>query len=130
MPSRTGAGSDLQAIINDYIRHELANNSALLGKRIRVSGWLKTSNVANRAGASLVIINEDGHVFASDPMTDRRFRDLRTATKRNPSLQRDRRCLPFPLRQLLSSLLRPLANLDRPRTSSNWKTATPQRRPR
>ena len=54
-----------------YSRHEVAKDSPLLGKRIRVSGWMKTKDVANWAGASLGIINAAGHVFASDAMTDR-----------------------------------------------------------
>ena len=54
-----------------YARHEIGADSPLLGKRIRVSGWIKTKDVANWAGASLAIINSGGHVFASDAMTDR-----------------------------------------------------------
>src|SRR6266446_4301706 len=54
-----------------FIHYSVATNSALSGKRIRISGWLKTSEVAVRAGASLVILNAEGRIFASDPMTDR-----------------------------------------------------------
>jgi RNA polymerase sigma factor (sigma-70 family) len=54
-----------------YIRYDLDRHSALLGKRIRVSGWVKTKDVANWAGASLAIVNAGGHIFACDPMTDR-----------------------------------------------------------
>ena len=51
--------------------HTVTTNSPLFGKRIRASGWLKTKDVQVMAGVSLVIMNADGHVFASDPMTDR-----------------------------------------------------------
>jgi RNA polymerase sigma factor (sigma-70 family) len=54
-----------------FIHHNVSSNSPLLGKRIRISGWLKTREVGHWAGASLVILNAKGHVFASDPMTDR-----------------------------------------------------------
>ncbi len=54
-----------------YIRYDLGKHSALLGKRIRVSGWVKTRDVANWAGGALAIINADGHIFACDAMTDR-----------------------------------------------------------
>jgi len=54
-----------------FTYHSVTTNSALFGKRIRASGWLKTKDVEVMAGASLIILNADGHVFASDPMTDR-----------------------------------------------------------
>ena len=54
-----------------FTRHEVGTNSAILGKRIRISAWLKTKDVQVKAGAFLVIVNSEGHVFAVDPMTDR-----------------------------------------------------------
>jgi hypothetical protein len=54
-----------------FTYHNVTSNSPLLGKRIRASGWLKTKDVEVMAGATLVILNTDGHIFASDPMTDR-----------------------------------------------------------
>jgi hypothetical protein len=57
-----------------FTYHSFTTNSALLGKRIRVSGWLKTSEVAVMAGASLVILNAKGKIFANDPMTARPVR--------------------------------------------------------
>ena len=54
-----------------FTYHTVTTNSPLLGKRIRVSGWLKSKDAEVMAGASLVILNADGHIFASDPMTDR-----------------------------------------------------------
>jgi len=54
-----------------FITHTVTTNSPFLGKRIHVSGWLKTSNVEVMAGATLVILNAEGHIFADDPMTDR-----------------------------------------------------------
>ena len=52
-------------------RYEVSMNSPLLGKRIRMSGWVKTSDVRNWAGGSLLIRNAEGHIFAVDDMTDR-----------------------------------------------------------
>jgi len=54
-----------------FTYHNVTTNSPLLGKRIRASGWIKTEDVEVMAGASLVILNGEGHIFASDPMTDR-----------------------------------------------------------
>jgi RNA polymerase sigma factor (sigma-70 family) len=79
-PSASGAADYLASISASgakplqsarYIDYDVAKNSALLGKRIRASGWIKTKDVANWAGASLIIFNDKGHIFASDPMTDR-----------------------------------------------------------
>jgi hypothetical protein len=79
-PGASGAADYLASISTDgvrplqsarYIRFDLAKHSALLGKRIRVSGWVKTKDIANWAGGSLAIINADGHIFACDAMTDR-----------------------------------------------------------
>jgi hypothetical protein len=79
-PGVSGAADYLASIIGSsnvplqsarYIRYDLDEHSALLGKRIRVSGWVKARDVANWAGTSLAIINADGHIFACDAMTGR-----------------------------------------------------------
>jgi RNA polymerase sigma factor (sigma-70 family) len=62
-------GRPLQA--SRFIHHTVTTNSPFLGKRIRASGWLKTSNVEVMAGATLVIMNAEGRIFADDPMTGR-----------------------------------------------------------
>src|SRR5208282_3565798 len=54
-----------------FIQHVVTKNSALFGKRIRITGWIKTSDVRNWAGAVLTIVNDQGHIFANDEMTDR-----------------------------------------------------------
>jgi hypothetical protein len=54
-----------------FLYHTITTNSPFFGKRIRVSGWLKTSKVDVMAGATLVIISPNGRIFANDPMTDR-----------------------------------------------------------
>jgi len=54
-----------------FAYYTVTTNSPLLGKRIRASAWLKTKDVEVMAGVTLVIMNSDGHVFASDPMTGR-----------------------------------------------------------
>jgi RNA polymerase sigma factor (sigma-70 family) len=66
-----GGSSNVPLQSARYIRYDLDKQSALLGKRIRVTGWVKARDVANWAGASLAIINADGHIFACDAMTDR-----------------------------------------------------------
>lgn len=53
------------------IRHFIGEDSALYGKRIRISGWMKTKDVRNWAGASLLVANIGGHIFSSDNMFDR-----------------------------------------------------------
>ena len=55
--------------------HLVSTNSPLLGKRIRATGWLKTTNVEVMAAATLVIIGSKGQIFADDPMTDRPVRE-------------------------------------------------------
>jgi RNA polymerase sigma factor (sigma-70 family) len=54
-----------------FTRYDVGTNSAISGKRIRVSAWLKTREVDVKAGGFLVIVNAEGHIFACDPMTDR-----------------------------------------------------------
>jgi RNA polymerase sigma factor (sigma-70 family) len=44
--------------------YPVARNSSLLGKRIRISGWMKAGNVRNWAGAALAVLNDQGHLFA------------------------------------------------------------------
>jgi RNA polymerase sigma factor (sigma-70 family) len=47
------------------------NDSPLFGKRIRITGWMKTSDVRNWAGVEMVVANTGGHIFAFDGMFDR-----------------------------------------------------------
>jgi RNA polymerase sigma factor (sigma-70 family) len=53
------------------VHHHVARNSLLLGKRIRISGWVKASNVETWAGGALAVINYKGHLFAMDDTTSR-----------------------------------------------------------
>ena len=48
------------------IRYSITNDSPFLGKRVRISGWVKTRDVENWVGGMLLIINSQGHVFADD----------------------------------------------------------------
>src|SRR5207244_2960212 len=72
--TRNAGTPPLQA--SRFVHCGLETNSPLLGRRIRISGWLKTSDVAVMAGATVVIMNGEGHVFADDPMTDRPIRGI------------------------------------------------------
>jgi hypothetical protein len=52
-------------------QYTITPGSPLLGKRIRLSGWFKTREVSNWAGATLRVKSADGRIFAEDDMTDR-----------------------------------------------------------
>jgi RNA polymerase sigma factor (sigma-70 family) len=54
-----------------YINYFVNKDSSLFGKRIRITGWMKTSDVRNWAGANLVVANIGGYIFAFDGMYDR-----------------------------------------------------------
>jgi len=54
-----------------YVVQVVTQGSSLLGKRIRVSGWMKAQDVGNWAGVSLQVANLYGHIFASDNSFDR-----------------------------------------------------------
>jgi len=54
-----------------FVVHAITQGSSLLGKRIRVSGWMKAADVGNWAGVSLHVANLHGHIFASDDTFDR-----------------------------------------------------------
>lgn len=54
-----------------FVVHAIPQGSSLLGKRIRVSGWMKAQDVGNWAGVSLQVANIGGHIFASDQTFDR-----------------------------------------------------------
>ncbi|HXF10448.1 MAG TPA: sigma-70 family RNA polymerase sigma factor [Desulfuromonadaceae bacterium] len=60
--------------VSFYTNHIVRANSPLLGKRIRISGWIKTKDVVNGAAGSLVIFGKDGYIHAEDNMTDRQVR--------------------------------------------------------
>src|SRR5581483_2778050 len=53
-----------------YVDYQVPENSPLLGKRVRISGWIKTSGVQQWAGATLIVAN-DQHRFAFDDTTSR-----------------------------------------------------------
>jgi RNA polymerase sigma factor (sigma-70 family) len=63
----------------DYLRVQssrfallgVTKDSPLFGKRIRLSGWLKTKEVDNWAGFQLMIGNPAGKIIAVDEMMDR-----------------------------------------------------------
>ena len=54
-----------------HIKYVVNTNSSLFGKRIRITGWMKTSDVRNWAGVDMVVANTGGHIFAFDGMFDR-----------------------------------------------------------
>jgi RNA polymerase sigma factor (sigma-70 family) len=54
-----------------FVVYPITLGSSLLGKRIRVSGWMKAQDVGNWAGVSLTVANLGGHIFASDQASDR-----------------------------------------------------------
>jgi hypothetical protein len=54
-----------------FVVHAVTQGSSLLGKRIRVSGWMKAADVGNWAGVSLHVANLTGRIFASDDTFDR-----------------------------------------------------------
>jgi RNA polymerase sigma factor (sigma-70 family) len=54
-----------------YITYFVNQDSSLFGKRIRITGWMKTSDVRNWAGVNMVVANLGGWVFAADLMMDR-----------------------------------------------------------
>jgi len=51
--------------------YRIRTNSLLLGKHVRISGWVKTRDVANWAGATIQVYIGNGHVYATDEMCDR-----------------------------------------------------------
>jgi RNA polymerase sigma factor (sigma-70 family) len=54
-----------------YITYFVSQDSTLFGKRIRITGWMKTSDVRNWAGVNMVVANLGGWIFAADLMMDR-----------------------------------------------------------
>jgi RNA polymerase sigma factor (sigma-70 family) len=56
------------------VRLSVTKDSPLFGKRIRLTGWLKTKDVDNWAGPGLMIFNPDGKIIAMDEMMDRPIR--------------------------------------------------------
>ena len=54
-----------------YITYFVNQDSSLFGKRIRITGWMKTSDVRNWAGVNMVVANMGGYIFAFDGMYDR-----------------------------------------------------------
>jgi RNA polymerase sigma factor (sigma-70 family) len=56
------------------IKYLVGSNSVLFGQHIRVTGWLKTSQVQSWASAFLMVLSLNGHSFATDSMVDRPIR--------------------------------------------------------
>jgi Sigma-70, region 4 len=67
--SLNGTGSGLAA--SRLIHYDITKISSLFGKRIRITGWLKTSDVRNWAGIAVLVSNAKGQILACDEMTDR-----------------------------------------------------------
>jgi RNA polymerase sigma factor (sigma-70 family) len=79
-PTSTGSADYLKSLPSAFekglatsrsIRYFIDKNSSLFGKRIRISGWMKASDVRNWAGAAMVVMNVGGYIFAYDGMYDR-----------------------------------------------------------
>ena len=79
-PSSTGSADYLNSLPSAfapglaaarYITYFVNQDSSLFGKRIRISGWMKTSDVRNWAGVNMVVANLGGWIFAADLMMDR-----------------------------------------------------------
>ncbi len=54
-----------------YVLHPIIQGSPLVGKRIRVSGWMKAEDVRNWAGVTVYVASMFGRIFASDSTFDR-----------------------------------------------------------
>jgi RNA polymerase sigma factor (sigma-70 family) len=75
-PALAGAADYLKTVNNPngslngarYVFHNVTQDSPFLGKRVRISGWVKTRDVQNWAGGILQIVNKQGHIFADDEM--------------------------------------------------------------
>ena len=81
-PTSTGSADYLDSLpsaferglaASRYNKYFVNNDSSLFGKRIRITGWMKTSDVRNWAGVDMVVANTGGHIFAFDGMFDRPF---------------------------------------------------------
>jgi hypothetical protein len=79
-PTSTGSADYLNSLpsaferglaASRYNKYFVNNDSSLFGKRIRITGWMKTSDVRNWAGVDMVVANTGGHIFAFDGMFDR-----------------------------------------------------------
>ncbi|MGZ5566841.1 MAG: hypothetical protein ACXWKG_07490, partial [Limisphaerales bacterium] len=68
----TGSANPKQAIRGGCTGScDVTNGSPFMGKRIRVSSWMKTRDVQGWAGTGLVIIDKNKRRRASDFMRDR-----------------------------------------------------------
>lgn len=54
--------------------YQVDDGSALYGKRISVTGWIKTKDVQGWVGAFVIIVGKDGRHFQYDDMSDRPIR--------------------------------------------------------
>src|SRR6185436_5623061 len=73
-PAVRGSPDYLRLRPTRYAHVDVDDKSPLLGKRIRIAGWLKTADVDNWAGLGCIIQNRDGHIFAIDETMDRPVR--------------------------------------------------------
>ncbi|HEY3763311.1 MAG TPA: sigma-70 family RNA polymerase sigma factor [Verrucomicrobiae bacterium] len=65
LPSVFGRGLDA----NSYVIYRAQAGSSLLGKRVRISGWLKTSDVRNWAGMQIYVLSTNGVEDLADGLT-------------------------------------------------------------
>lgn len=54
-----------------YMSQDFNQDSPFLGQRVRLSGWVKTREVQNWAGLSVLVLNPEGHIFSCGDMNDR-----------------------------------------------------------
>ncbi len=83
-PTTEGSGDYLQSIggvpgatygggqtgVRQFI-HEIKADSALYGKHVRITGWMKTKDVRNWAGVSMFLTDTNGATYHDDNMGDR-----------------------------------------------------------
>ena len=62
-------GADHLQVVR-FAAYNVGKNSSLLGKRIRVGGWMKVTNVQQWAGGTLIVANSE-HGFIFDDTTSR-----------------------------------------------------------
>lgn len=54
-----------------YMTQEFVQGSPFLGQRVRLSGWIKTRDIQNWAGLSVMVLNPEGHIFSDGDMASR-----------------------------------------------------------
>jgi RNA polymerase sigma factor (sigma-70 family) len=53
-----------------FFCQEFKKDSPFLGQRVRLSGWIKTQDVQNWAGFSVLILDSSGHIYADGDMNE------------------------------------------------------------